>query len=302
MTSRSSTLVVLAALLALVFWGGTAIANRYAVGFADPITVATLRSMLAGALALIVALLMRLNFPHKHSDRLLLSLSGLFSFALWPILLSLGLEKTTASHAALIMATLPIITVLLASLVNRSLPSRAWCLGGAIALLGATLLIIDQGASFAVADRRGATIGDLTILAGCFVCASGYVAGGKLVPTIGAFATTFWGLAIALFVTAPIFAISQQETDWSALPVAAYWAIAWLTICSSLLGYVLWFFALGRGGIEKIGSLQLLMPVITLAGAVLILGEVLTLKLVLLVAAVLAGTFIAHRFSASNKQ
>jgi len=135
------------------------------------------------------------------------------------------------------------------------------------------------------------------ILLGCVLCAIGYVAGGKLSSKIGAFATTYWGLSIALLITTPVFIVYQGNTDWAALPGAAWWALAWLVLCSSLFGYVLWFFALGKGGIEKIGSLQLLMPVITLVGAVLILDEIFTLKLALLAGLVLAGTVIAHQFS-----
>ena len=297
MLPHKQSLAFLAALVTLVFWGGTAIANRYAVGFADPITVATLRSMLAGALALIVALVWRLQFPAERNDRVLLLLSGLFSFAFWPILLSLGLAKTTASHAALIMATLPIITVLLASIVNRSTPPIGWWLGGAIALFGTLVLIVDRSGSLTVIDPASAIAGDLFILAGCVLCASGYVAGAKVTAKIGAFATTFWGLSIALFVTVPVFAMYQQQTAWTTLPAAVWWAIAWLTLCSSLLGYVLWFYALGRGGIERIGSLLLLMPVITLVAAVMILDEVYTLRLILLTALVLVGTVVAHRYS-----
>ncbi|MGI9220269.1 MAG: DMT family transporter [Woeseiaceae bacterium] len=302
MSAKSSpALAIAAALITLLFWGGTAIANRYAVGFADPITVATLRSLLAGLLALIIAVALKLKVPSGTGDRSLLLASGLSSFALWPIFLSLGLERTTASHAALIMATLPIITVILASIVNRTTPAPAWWIGAVAALVGAIWLILGQGASLGVADSRSAAIGDLIILVGCVICASGYVAGAKLTPKIGTFATTFWGLAAALFLTVPIFAFYQQDTDWAAVPIAAWWSIAWLTICSSLLGYLLWFYALGHGGIEKVGSLQLLMPVITLVGAVLILDEVLTPQLVALSVLVLFGTVVAHRYSTRDQ-
>ena len=54
MSIKPAPVAVLAALLALIFWGGTAIANRYAVGFADPIVVATLRSMLASDMSLTI--------------------------------------------------------------------------------------------------------------------------------------------------------------------------------------------------------------------------------------------------------
>lgn len=296
-SSRSAAPAFIAAIVTLLFWGGTAIANRYAVGYADPIAVATLRSLLAGLLALSIALLLRLEFPAERKDRILLLLSGLFSFALWPIVLSLGLGQTTASHAALIMAILPVITVLLAALINRTVPTAAWWFGGTLAIIATVFLITDRGGSFAVADPAAAAIGDLIILAGCVFCAAGYVAGAKVTAKIGSFATTFWGLATALLVTVPGFLLTQAKTDWAALPASAWWAIAWLTLCSSFFGYVLWFYALGRGGIERIGSLQLLMPVVTLVGAVLILGEVLTWQLAALCSIVLLGTFIAHRYS-----
>lgn len=296
-TKSSAAPAFVAAIVALIFWGGTAVANRYAVGFIDPITVATLRSMLAGAIALIAALALRMPFPATRRDRFLLLLVGLFGFAIWPVVISLGLARTTASHAALILATMPIMTVLIASIVHRSIPPVAWWLGGATALLATAILIIHRDGTLTVADPADAVIGDLIILAGCVLCAAGYVVAAKLTPKIGSVATTFWALSTALVITAPVFAYSQQHTDWGNVPASAWWAIVWLTLLSSLLGSVLWFFALARGGIEKIGSLQMLMPIITLAGAVWILGEILTLQLIGLSALVIVGTFIAHRFS-----
>lgn len=287
-----------AAVVALVFWGGTAIANRYAVEFADPVAVATLRSMLAGVIALIVSFLLKFKFPAGATDRIILIVSGLCSFAIWPLALSLGLARTTASHAALIMAILPVLTVLMASAISRILPRAAWWFGGALAFIATVVLIFYRGETPGSDDPGPALIGDLIILGGTVLCAVGYVAGARLTPKIGSFATTFWGLAIALPVTAPVFLIYQQATNWSTLPTSAWWAIAWLTLLSSLLGYVLWFFALGRDGIEKVGSLQLMMPVVTLVGAVVVLGEILTLPLIGLSALILLGTIIAHRASA----
>ena len=290
-------LPLIAAIVALIFWGGTAIANRYAVGFVDPISIASLRSMLAGVFALVLCLLLRLPFPATRRDFILLLISGLFSFAVWPLAISLGVARTTAGHAALIMAMLPVFTVLIASVVHRTLPQLAWWIGGTLALIATAILISFRGGSVDVEQRAMTMTGDLIILVGSVLCSAGYVAGAKLTPKIGSFATTFWGLSIALIVTAPVFAFSQSQTDWSVVPVTAWWAIAWLTFCSSLLGYVLWFYALGHGGIEKIGSLQLLMPVVTLAGAAWLLGEVLTMQLIVLSVVVLLGTFISHRYS-----
>ena len=78
------------------------------------------------------------------------------------------------------------------------------------------------------------------------------------------------------------------------LPAQAWMAIAWMVILSSLVGYGLWFYALGNGGISRIGTLQLAMPVVTIAAASLILGEVITIKIAFITTAIIAGTWWAH--------
>ena len=137
--------------------------------------------------------------------------------------------------------------------------------------------------------------GDLIIVAGTITCAAGYVAGGKLSKELGTYPTTFWGLAMALIVLVPTFLVIRGRTDWGAVPLEGWLGIAWMTFLSSLAGYGLWFFALGRGGIGRIGSLQLAMPVVTLSAAVIVLGESISGALALAGLAVVSGTFFAQR-------
>lgn len=286
---------LLAASVALILWGGTAIANKIAVGYMSGLTAGVLRSMLAGLLALLIASLLRLPFPKSFKDRLLLIVSGISSFALWPILLSIGIEQTTAGHAALIMAMIPVLTVLIASLIQASLPRANWWLGAAIALIATAILITNRGITLEMFDDGSSILGDLTVLSGSGICAIGYIAGGKLSKKIGTAATTFWGLSIALIVLVPVFVFIFDDTQWNAVPKEGWLGIAWMTFLSSLAGYALWFFALARGGISRIGTMQLIMPVLTLIFAAIVLGEALTQLLVITCIAIIIGTFLAQR-------
>lgn len=289
---------LLAATVALILWGGTAIANKVAVSYMSGITVGVLRSMLAGLLAVIIALLLRLPFPKTFNDRLLLIVSGISSFALWPILLSIGIEHTTAGHAALIMAMIPVLTVFIASVIQAKLPSANWWFGAGIALVATAILITNRGITLQMFEDGSSILGDLTVLAGCGICATGYVAGGKLSTKIGTAATTFWGLSIALIVLVPIFMFTFGDTKWSDVPNEGWIAIAWMTFLSSLAGYALWFFALARGGIGRIGSMQLIMPVLSLIFASIVLGETPTQILLMTCFAIIIGTFLAQRSAA----
>jgi len=284
----------LAAGVTLVLWSGTAIANKFAVMHMDALTAGVLRSMIAGFLALSIALIIRLPFPTLGRDRLILLVSGVTSFAFWPMLLSLGIGRTTAGHAALIMAMIPILTVLIASVLARRFPALLWWAGAAIALL-ATVVMIAGREHAASGSSAG---GDLLVLSGCLSCALGYVAGGKLSPKIGTAATTFWSLSLALVVLVPSFALIFGRTEWSLVPFEGWAGVTWMALLSSFTGYALWFFALGRAGIERIATMQLGMPVVTLLGAAVLLDETLSFFLGLVCVGIVGGTWLAQKYAA----
>jgi drug/metabolite transporter (DMT)-like permease len=292
-------LALLAGTGTLLIWSATPNANKIAIDYMSGLAAGVLRSIIAGALALVVALALRLPFPKRGRDRGLLALSGLASFAVWPVTFSIGLARTTAGHAALILATIPIFAVLLACAVVRRWPERGWWAGAAIAIAGAVFIVLDRSGSMAAVNAGASASGDLIVLAGAFVCAAGYVAGGRLAPRIGTSATTLWGLALALVLLVPVFVVQvAPATHWADIAVRGWLAMAWLALLSSLLAYALWFYALRHGGIGRISSLLLVEPAITLAIAAAVLGEPISLPLAIGCGVVVAGTYLAHRFAA----
>jgi drug/metabolite transporter (DMT)-like permease len=287
-----SIAVYAAAIGALLLWAGTPIANKIAVASIDPGTAGLLRSGLAGVACALLAWLWKLPFPAAPTQRWWLALSGIASFALWPLLLSIGLGLTTANHAALMIATIPVFTGLMAAAVDRVRPGLAWLLGVTVALLGTAVLIgVRADGDSATA---GSTTGDLIILLGVLACAAGYVAGGKLAPAIGTLATTFWSLGSATLVLVPAIAVLWSRTDWAAVSLGAWFAVGYMALFSSLIGYVAWFWALGRGGIARISAWQLGQPVGTVILSALLLGERATLPLVVAGGAVLIGTALTQ--------
>jgi drug/metabolite transporter (DMT)-like permease len=289
-------LSLLAGCATVLIWSGTPVANKIAVDYMSGFAAGVLRSTIAASVALVAVLVLKLPFPASSRDRSLLAFSGIASFAIWPVIFSIGIAQTTAGHVALILATIPIFAVLLASALLRRWPARGWWLGAAIAIAGAVFIVLDRSGSIAVVNRGASARGDLIVLAAGFVCAAGYVAGGRLAPRIGAPATTLWGLALSLIVLVPVMiAYVTPETHWAAIAMRGWLGMAWLALLSSLLAYALWFYALGHGGIGRVSSLLLVEPAITLAAAAVVLGERVSIPLGVGCAVVVAGTYLAHR-------
>lgn len=284
-----------AATAALLMWSGTTTANKIAVADVDGFTVGILRSALAGVLAIVFVTALRVKPPATRRHLALVAISGVASFAIWPALLSTGLTWTTASHAGLVMALIPVMTVLFAKLRQHRLPGTRWWAGALVALSATVTIMLGRGVTFATAENGAGLVGDLIVFSGCAICAVGYVAGGRMAASFGAPATTLWGLIAALFVTVPILTVVVPRTDWRVVTPVGWTAIAYLTVVSSLLGYGLWFFALGRGGVHRIGSLQLAMPVTGLVVAALVLGETIGSLTAVAAVVLIAGTWVAHR-------
>jgi drug/metabolite transporter (DMT)-like permease len=95
-------------------------------------------------------------------------------------------------------------------------------------------------------------------------------------------------------VLVPAVALLWPRTDWSEVSAGAWLAVAYMALFSSLIGYVAWFWALGRGGIARISAWQLGQPVLTVVFSALLLGERVTVSLVVAGAAVLLGTALTQ--------
>jgi drug/metabolite transporter (DMT)-like permease len=289
--SRLPLLPLAVAAAVVVLWGGSPVATKLAVTEIDPFAVGVLRTVLAGAAALPVLLVLRLPWPADGRGRALLALSGLCGFIAFPILFSLGQRQTSAMHGGLILAMLPILTGVYAALFERRWPSRRWLVGCLLALAGEILLVTSRGGGF------GASVtGDALVVLSTLTAALGYVAGARLTQAgYGSIGTTFWGVAGAAVLLLPLLAGLEPSSAWPAAGARAWAAVGFLAIAVSILGYVGWYWALARGGIARMGTVQFFQPISGLILAWLLLGEQPTSTLLASAALILAGVVLAQR-------
>jgi drug/metabolite transporter (DMT)-like permease len=276
---------------AVLLWGGSPIGTRFAVLGIDPVAVGVLRTLLAALIALPLALLLRLRLPSGRRGWILMMAAAAGSYVMFPVLFSIGVRHTTASHAALVHAATPLFTGVIAAVLERRWPRGWWWVGVAIALVGEALLI-GLGRGF---DEPGVTIyGDLVVFAACVAVAFGYVAGGSLTQSLGSLSVTFWGVVLAALVMLPGLWL-VPASGLAEAPPAALGGLAYLVVISSVVGYIAWNWALAHGGIGRTGVLQFAQPVLSVVLAVILLGEGLAPSVLFSAAVILAGVALARR-------
>ncbi|MGH6891919.1 MAG: DMT family transporter [Dongiaceae bacterium] len=285
--------VILAALAAVILWGASPVAAKVAVADLTPLSVAVLRTFLGGALAAPVALALKIRWPAQRRLQFILLLSGFCGFIGFPVIFTFGVSLTSANHASMILAALPIFTGAIAMGWERRRPTGIWILGSVIALVGEAVMIAGRTGMGGGAASLG---GDALVLLSNLFASLGYVAGGRLqqagYPSTGA---TFWGAAAMALLLAPVAPFLWARGDFAVASVPAWSAIFYLAFVVTILGYVLWYWALGKGGIARVGLIQFLQPVSGVILAALLLGERISVSFVLASALVLFGVWLALR-------
>lgn len=285
-------LVFAAAFGAVIIFGGSAVATKVAVSAISAVDVSILRTIIGGLIALPLALLLRIRLPDTAAQRGLLLLSGFCGFIAFPLLFTLGVSLTSANHATMILAILPVLTGAIAMTWDRQRPALAWWLGCAMAFAGEIILIYDPRADSAQASVGG----DLLVWVSTLFASLGYVAGARLQRSgYSSRGTTFWGVCIFALLLLPV---APLVLDFESLASAGAWAwsgLLYQAIGVTIVAYILWYWALGSGGIARVGLLQFLQPVSGVLLAFLILSEGLSPVFLLASAIIMGGVLLAFR-------
>lgn len=276
----------------MVVWGATPILTRLALEDMEPLVVATLRTVVAGLLAVPLVARARSPLPRTPTARRLLAVSALAGFVVFPVVYTIGQQRTSGLHGVMILAALPIFTGVYASLVARRRPGRAWVAGSAVALAGEVVLIAGRGGGSGEATLGG----DLIVLSAALVVSAGYVAGALLPPRgVPSAAATFWGVVLGAVVLAPLATVLLAIDGWPEAGVTAWAAVLFLAVVTSILGYIGWYWALDRGGIARISTVQFLQPLSGFALAAVVLGDSVTLPIAIGSVLIVAGIVVAQR-------
>lgn len=259
-----------AALAVMVLvWGVNFAVVKHALEDFDPLAFNALRFSIASVLVLGV---LRAQGPLALPDRRDLPrilLLGLVGNLVYQLCFILGLDRTRAGTAAVVLALTPLITAFLSMLTGQERPGgRTWA-GAALSIVG-VVLVSGAGVRMEGAD---ALIGNLILLAACFAWALYTVGARPLVQRYGSVPTTVWTLwtgAVGLLVVGTP-ALARQ--DWAAVRPAAWGGLAFSATFAISLAYLIWYRGVERIGNTRTAIFSNLTPIVALFAGAVLLGE-----------------------------
>lgn len=278
---------MLLGVLGVLGFSGTLPATRFADQVYSGWTVAFGRAVCAALLAVLVLWLTKQ--PLLPPRRALRSLWMVIGGAVigFPLLTSIALKTVDSAHGAVVTGLIPAATAGAAILLAGERPRRSYWFALAVGLAAVISMPIVQGAG-------RLQLADLLLLAAVVVTGFGYAQGGVLARQYGGWRVICWALVISLPITIPVTIASVAISPPRAPTAAAVAGLAYLSAVSMLTAFFAWYEGMARGGVARVGRLQLIQPVLTIGWAVLLLGERIDLATALAALVVLAAVAIGR--------
>lgn len=183
-----------------------------------------------------------------------------------------GIKGLEAGLASIIVQLEVPFLVILGALLLRERPGYKKWIGIAISFVGAAIMSQQD-------ELRGNFISIALVLSGCFAWALGQVMIRKLKDVSGMQVTAWIAVFAApqLFFMSVIFENGQVEAIRKANPLV-WWTVLYLGLIMTCLGYYFWNTLIRHHDVSKVAPFLLLLPVFSILGGNLFLGETITLE------------------------
>lgn len=284
-------ITTISALITTVFfWGLSFIAIKIVLTSFSPILYMFLRFSLASLLFLFILLIQ--GFPrldrHTHFR---LFLTGLFEPGLYFYFETLGLTRTTASNASIILATTPIMVMVLARIFLGEQIHRKSIYAIILSIAGMCLLAISESGT---SGGTSSLLGDLLILAAASSAACYIVCAKDLGNALSSLVITSFQVFYGTFMFLPFFIYKYSSLNWNAITLKSLLALIFLALFCTVGGYFLYNYALTKIPATRASLFLNGVPVVTTLAAVPVLGEHLTYLQIIGGILVLTAVFAAN--------
>lgn len=269
--STTATLVVAFASL-YFFWGSTYTAIRVGVAEMPPLLYAGARFVIAGGILLAICRARGLRLVWPPRDMMLTALVGLFLLSGSNVSLVYAEQTVPSGLASLILAAIPLLIAVAEMLLpgGEPLPARGW-VGLALGFVGlAVLLSPSLRSGFGGDWARLFAIG--VLLSGALCWTAGSLVGRRARLRMNSFVGAAWQMLAAGLVN---LALGSALAEWPHFHPThrGLFALAYLVVGGSLLGYTSFVYLIERVPIAKVASYAYVNPVVAVLLGITLLGE-----------------------------
>jgi len=275
----------------VLFWGLSFVSSKTILNTGmPPMTMVCIRFVIA---TVVLNLFLRRFDPGarlRGRDVPSLAASGLVGVTIYFFFESRGIRLTSASHASLIIAVIPVVTVLAEAVFFRA--RIPWLSGAGVVLSVVGVVFVVQRPGTGTAGSISLA-GDLFMFGACASWVLYIILSKNLHKRLSEIAITAYQSLFGTIFLIPLALLEMRQ--WVPVTLSAGLNLAYLAVFCSALSNFLYVYALSRLGPIAISPFINLIPVVGVLGGVALLGESIGWTQILGGAVILAGVLMVSR-------
>jgi len=286
---------LLAYILVCILWGSTYLAIRIGVHSFPPFLFGGFRYLIAGSLILLYGYIKKLEFPKDKKDYIKISIAGLLMLGISSSLIAIAEMRINSSTAALLVATAPIFMAIIELFIpGGSRISLFGWIGMFIGFAGVGIL------SFSGEGFDTDILGIMLMILAALAWAGGSIHSKRKV-VVGSIIIHIGVQMLAGGISQTIVGVIIGELSRLHPEPSGIWALVYLIIFGSLIGYTSYIYLISVWPISKAGTYAYINPIVAMILGWMILGEPITFKMIISTVFILAGVIIVQRSKVVEK-
>ena len=263
-----------AGLIASAFFGASVVATRAAGDHVPPFSLAVLRFGQGGIILFAaLALFRRDDLRIGRADLRRIAVLGFLLYGLFPLGFNGALRLTTASRGAVVLATMPLWSAILARRAGRESLTVRQLAGVAISMAGVVAVMAE---SFSLEDGSRALIGNLMLAATAIIGALYGVLAKPVLARHSAMPVTAYAMLAGSAILLPIALIEGLPNAVVTMDRSTALQVLYLGVVGGAIGYALMTYSLSHLTPTQATAYINVNPVVATALGALLLEERLT--------------------------
>jgi drug/metabolite transporter (DMT)-like permease len=281
--------------LMTVFWTLNPLIGKVALRHFPPLLLIGVRTTIAAALILTVYLSWKgERTPIRRGDWPRLLFLTLFLQIGNQTLFVTGLSRTSVAHSAFIYTLVPVVVLLIASAAGQEHLRVKKLLGMGIAIAGVVLLANERGGE----GVQPTLAGDLFTLCGVAAFSSFTVLSKSERARYGPLTLTAIAYCSGALAFQPVVWGWYGPSSLAGIPWESWAALLYMAVLPAVVGYLIYFWALGHAPASKIATVQYIQPPLATSLSALLLGEAVSPALLWAGALIMTGVIVTERTKA----
>jgi drug/metabolite transporter (DMT)-like permease len=281
-------------LIAIIVWAFAFPFIRIGLDELSFINLTIMRFFIVCCVLLILIIIQSKKFSKlQKKDIIPIFILGFFGVIVYHLGLNYGELYVSPGSASLIIATIPIQILILAAIFLKEKITYIKLLGIIIALIGVLIISIwgTKGATLEIKYITAAIAIFIAATSGAFYT----IAGKKLLNRYSGLSLTVYAMLLGSIGLLPLTINSSLVSQVSNLSIKGWFAIIFLGIFSTIIGYAIWYIALEKKTASEISIYLYLIPVLSTIISFFLLKEEITYMFILGGFLVIFGLVIVNR-------